>query len=274
MKKLIPVLLSLLMALSVAVPAFADTIYTEGALNYTIADESITITDYFGKDAEVTVPASIAGTPVNTIAAGAFAHNDSVKKVNLPDTITSVEEGAFAAGITVNYQSNVVGGGTSIGEGDSTGSGSAAALAHQPTSMRPPSTRTAPPLQAVPTLRVPVPRPTLTVTRRTPPTLRLSRAVSRFPCWTARPSKSRAQASPGLGWLWASLLWQHVPSPGYGYGEREAAKAHRFGTSVPVRRASGSCRRSRDPTPSSARQSPRLVARAFSASEDEKVTLF
>lgn len=124
MKKLIPVLLSLLMALAVAVPAFADTVYTEGALNYTIADESITITDYFGKDAEVTVPASIAGTPVNTIAAGAFAHNDSVKKVNLPDTITTVEEGAFAAGIAVNYQSNVVSGGTSIGEGDSTGSGS------------------------------------------------------------------------------------------------------------------------------------------------------
>lgn len=124
MKKLIPALLALLMALAVVVPAFADTVYTEGALNYTIADESITITGYFGKDAEVTVPASIAGTPVNTIAAGAFAHNDSVKKVNLPDTITTVEEGAFAAGITVNYQSNVVGGGTSIGEGDSTGSGS------------------------------------------------------------------------------------------------------------------------------------------------------
>lgn len=124
MKKLIPVLLSLLMALVVAVPAFADTVYTEGALNYTIADESITITDYFGKDTEVTVPASIAGTPVNTIAAGAFAHNDSVKKVNLPDTITTVEEGAFAAGITVNYQSNVVSGGTSIGEGEPTGSGS------------------------------------------------------------------------------------------------------------------------------------------------------
>ena len=122
MKKLIPVLLSLLMALAVAVPAFADTVYTEGALNYTIADESITITNYFGKDAEVTVPASIAGTPVNTIAAGAFAHNDSVKKVNLPDTITTVEEGAFAAGITVNYQLNVAGGGASIGEGDSTGS--------------------------------------------------------------------------------------------------------------------------------------------------------
>lgn len=124
MKKPIPVLASLLVALAVAVPAFADTVYTEGALNYTIADESITVTNYFGKDAEVTVPASIAGTPVNTIAKGAFAHNDSVKKVNLPDTITTVEEGAFAAGITVNYRSNVAGGGTSIGEGDSAGSGS------------------------------------------------------------------------------------------------------------------------------------------------------
>ena len=124
MKKLIPVLLSLLMALAVAFPAFADTVYTEGALNYTIADESITITNYFGKDAVVTVPASIAGTPVNTIAAGAFAHNDSVKKVNLPDTITTVEEGAFGAGITVNYQCNVVSGDTSIGEGEPTGSGS------------------------------------------------------------------------------------------------------------------------------------------------------
>lgn len=122
MKKLIPVLLSLLMALAVAVPAFAGTVYTEGALNYTIADESITITNYFGKDAEVTVPANIAGTPVNTIAKGAFAHSDSVKKVNLPDTVTTVEEGAFAAGITVNYRSNVAGGGTSIGEGDSAGS--------------------------------------------------------------------------------------------------------------------------------------------------------
>ena len=103
MKKLIPVLLSLLMALAVVVPAFADAVYTEGALHYTIADESITITGYFGKDAAVTVPASIAGIPVNTIAKGAFTGNDNVKTVDLPDTITAVEEGAFASGITVNY---------------------------------------------------------------------------------------------------------------------------------------------------------------------------
>lgn len=112
MKKLIPVLLSLLMALAMTATALATTVYTEGALHYTIADESITITGYFGKDAAVTVPASIAGIPVNTIAKGAFTGNDNVKTVDLPDTITAVEEGAFASGITVNYNSNVNGGNT------------------------------------------------------------------------------------------------------------------------------------------------------------------
>ena len=100
MKKLIPVLLSLLMALAMTATALAATVYTEGALHYTIADESITITGYFGKDAAVTVPASIAGIPVNTIAKGAFTDNDNVKTVDLPDTITAVEEGAFASGNT------------------------------------------------------------------------------------------------------------------------------------------------------------------------------
>lgn len=112
MKKLIPVLLSLLMALAMTATALAATVYTEGALHYTIADESITITGYFGKDAAVTVPASIAGIPVNTIAKGAFTDNANVKTVDLPDTITAVEEGAFASGITVNYNSNVNGGNT------------------------------------------------------------------------------------------------------------------------------------------------------------------
>ncbi|MEI3175882.1 MAG: hypothetical protein V8S96_05025 [Lachnospiraceae bacterium] len=111
MKKLIPVLLSLFMVLALTGgTALAETVYTESALNYTITDESITITGYFGKDEEVTIPASIAGIPVNTVAKGAFADSSYVKTVNLPDTITTVEEGAFAAGITVNYNSNIDGG--------------------------------------------------------------------------------------------------------------------------------------------------------------------
>lgn len=108
MKKLIPLLLALVMALSLTAVASASTVYTEGALYYTIADESITITGYFGRDEVVAVPASIAGIPVNTIAKGAFTGNSAVRVVDLPDTITTVEEGAFAAGITVNYNSNIV----------------------------------------------------------------------------------------------------------------------------------------------------------------------
>ena len=108
MKKLIPLLLALVMALSLTAVASASTVYTEGALYYTIADESITITGYFGRDEVVTVPAGIAGIPVNTIAKGAFTGNSAVRVVDLPDTITTVEEGAFASGITVNYNSNIV----------------------------------------------------------------------------------------------------------------------------------------------------------------------
>lgn len=108
MKKLIPLLLALVMALSLTAVASASTVYTEGALYYTIADESITITAYFGRDEVVTVPASIAGIPVNTIAKGAFTGSSAVRVVDLPDTITAVEEGAFASGITVNYNSNIV----------------------------------------------------------------------------------------------------------------------------------------------------------------------
>lgn len=108
MKKLIPLLLALVMALSLTAVASASTVYTEGALYYTIADESITITGYFGRDEVVTVPASIAGIPVNTIAKGAFTGSSAVRVVDLPGTITAVEEGAFASGITVNYNSNIV----------------------------------------------------------------------------------------------------------------------------------------------------------------------
>ena len=108
MKRLFALSLALVMALSLTAVASASTVYTEGALYYTIADESITITGYFGRDEVVTVPASIAGIPVNTIAKGAFTGSSAARVVDLPDTITTVEEGAFASGITVNYNSNIV----------------------------------------------------------------------------------------------------------------------------------------------------------------------
>ena len=110
-RKLMLVLLAALLAVGllgagVRVARADGTVYTEGTLYYTIANESITIVGCFGRDAEIRVPAMIAGIPVNTIASGAFANNAYVKTVYLPDTISKVESGAFASGIRVVYNAN------------------------------------------------------------------------------------------------------------------------------------------------------------------------
>ena len=108
--------------------------YTEGYFEYEVADQSVTITGYFGEKTEVTVPAAIAGYPVNTIAAGAFK-DTTVRKLNLPDTIMTIGQDAITQGIQVNYNSNLSeedaqkfqpqdGTGNAGGEGDKgTGSG-------------------------------------------------------------------------------------------------------------------------------------------------------
>lgn len=109
MKKIAAILSALALILTITPAAFA-TVYTEGYLHYTIADESITITGYFGSEETVTVPAMIAGIPVNTIASGAFSES-GIKVLNLPDTITSIESGAIDLGVVINYNSNLPQGG-------------------------------------------------------------------------------------------------------------------------------------------------------------------
>ncbi len=101
------IVLCLAVTLSLCVGASAAKAYTNGKFQYTIEDHSVTITLYFGESEEVTVPNMIAGEPVNVIAAGAFSGNDAVKKINLPDTIMSVEVGAFAASQQVIYDCNL-----------------------------------------------------------------------------------------------------------------------------------------------------------------------
>lgn len=80
----------------------AETVYTEGDFYYELQDESIMITGYFGSDTEITLPDKIAGYPLSKIASGAFM-GTTVKVINLPDTIMTIEEDAIATGITVNY---------------------------------------------------------------------------------------------------------------------------------------------------------------------------
>ena len=106
MKRILSVLLCLLLLFVLSGVVLADdTVYTEGTLYYTIDNESITIVGCFGRDEEVTVPSSIAGIPVNTIAEGAFSGNRYVKKLNLPDTITALEDN-IGDNVTVVYDAN------------------------------------------------------------------------------------------------------------------------------------------------------------------------
>lgn len=87
-----------------------------------MADDSVTITDYTGEEEVVTVPAMIGGNPVNVIASGAFAKSKA-RTVYLPDTVVSVEEGAFSPGQSVVYASAEHDSTGGTGEGIQSGDG-------------------------------------------------------------------------------------------------------------------------------------------------------
>ena len=100
-KSVLCILTALVILTAAQLTVCAD--YIHGFFRYTVADESVTITAYRGSEETVTVPAMIGGNPVNVIAAGAFANSATVKKIYLPDTIMTVEVGAFGPDQMVVY---------------------------------------------------------------------------------------------------------------------------------------------------------------------------
>lgn len=88
------------------IQAQAEQIYTERYFSYKIQEESIVICEYWGRETEVTIPASIAGYPVSVIASGAFI-GSKVEKIYLPDTIMAIESNAIPLGTVVVYNSNI-----------------------------------------------------------------------------------------------------------------------------------------------------------------------
>lgn len=105
MRKTMGMLLGLLAGL-LLFPATAMA-YTEGYFYYEVEDQSVIITGYFGDETEVTVPASIAGNPVNVIAEGAFEDTE-VTELKLPDTIMKIEEGALGDVAKITYNANLL----------------------------------------------------------------------------------------------------------------------------------------------------------------------
>lgn len=66
-------------------------------------ESGVTILRYLGADTEVTIPETINGKAVTTIGERAFAHNGSIKSIQMPNTVTSIEFRAFDACYELTY---------------------------------------------------------------------------------------------------------------------------------------------------------------------------
>ena len=92
------VAMSLLLCGTALADTGRSTEYTAGAFKYVIVDGEIVITEYFGKESEVTVPAQIGYKPVTVIESGAFDDAPEVEKVIVPEG-TEIQSGALPSNV-------------------------------------------------------------------------------------------------------------------------------------------------------------------------------
>ena len=65
--------------------------------SYTVnEDNTLVITSYNGKDAVVKIPETIEDKIVKIIGSGAFANNENILDVTIPDSVTTIENEAFS----------------------------------------------------------------------------------------------------------------------------------------------------------------------------------
>ena len=67
-----------------------------GDYRYIVENDEVTITQYTGNDADVTVPESIKGMPVVAIGTSAFHHCDGMRSVTIPDSVVRIGGLAFS----------------------------------------------------------------------------------------------------------------------------------------------------------------------------------
>ena len=99
MKLLKSLVLIPLLLLLVNTSIYAETVYTEGALNYVIKNGTVTIIEYFGSDPEVTIPNTINNAPVTQIDDNAFVGSNA-KSINIPDSVLDTSNIKFDEGVT------------------------------------------------------------------------------------------------------------------------------------------------------------------------------
>ena len=64
--------------------------------DYTVGDDSVTITKYKGNDADISIPPLIEGKPVTVIGGQAFKNNTNLTSVDIPEGVTSIGDAAFS----------------------------------------------------------------------------------------------------------------------------------------------------------------------------------
>ncbi len=98
MKKIISLVLTLTLLVSVFnCMSFTTNAATTGSNNnfeYSIENDEVTITDYFGSSTTVTIPSKINGYPVTTIGVEAFRWH-SLTSVTIPNSVTTIGNWAF-----------------------------------------------------------------------------------------------------------------------------------------------------------------------------------
>ena len=92
---------SFLLTVILCALTFSSCFYGDGELRsgdyrYTVENGEVTITQYVGKDAEITVPESIEDLPVVAIADSAFFNCDSIRSVTFPDSVTRIGSLVFS----------------------------------------------------------------------------------------------------------------------------------------------------------------------------------
>ena len=94
MKQYMKLVIAVVLACILCGVALAEEAVPE--FEYYIQDDGkVTITYYAGISSEVTVPETLDGYPVVGIGKAAFAYNESLRKVVLPDCIQKIGDGAF-----------------------------------------------------------------------------------------------------------------------------------------------------------------------------------
>ena len=75
---------------------FGPRMVTEGDYTFSVTKESAVLIEYNGSDTLIEVPGEVNGRPVAEIGEGAFAGNQSIQRVTLPESVAVIGENAFA----------------------------------------------------------------------------------------------------------------------------------------------------------------------------------